>query len=249
MFRRIAIFVILISVSLGLSACNNSERAEFNKLEEIKVMEANYLFFQKNESKQLKLVLPYKLDQLHIEKLAIVGYEEVEVRIIGIIENTITISIAKFIPEFDEVKVILNDGSTLVLSVGRHILEMIDVPSTTTQTEDNWNIDNLHSYTDETLSYISEVSFKNVNNQYRVGLYMPMAFIHFIEISQPTITKVTESKYSYRFQITDHFLKQNNIQNITTETILYQENLITKERKFILKELIPLSLKVNPQLN
>ncbi|NJJ39174.1 hypothetical protein [Paenibacillus apii] len=246
MFKRIVIFVVFISISFSLSACNsNSQPTEFNKLQEIRVLDSNYLFFQKNESKQLKLVLPYKVEELHIEKLSLVGHENVKVRILDIIENTISISINEYISEFDKVKVTLKEGSTLVLSVGNYFFELIDIPNNATQTDDKWNVENLHSYTDETLSYISNVTFKNVNSNSRVDIQMPQAFIQVLKISQPKITKVAEKKYSYKFQITDSFLKQTKTKNISTETIWYQENLKTKEHKFILKEFIPLSLNVS----
>lgn len=243
MRRKTNILFIIIFLLLAGCANDNLEEITIQHLENYDVAQVNYLIYNVPDGqtyKQLTLSFPYKIEGLNIKRISLFQDEEMalnEPRIINTNENELTIEMPEYIPEFNKMKVTLDNDQTIILDVGQYYFEKFSEFNYENHGLVTMSITSLHAkFLDG--EFVITTTFRD-----KIDSEVEFKFPENIEkyISNLNFKKVDAEQYVFTANISKDILLDQNIDVATIDIGFVQNN--QGRKRFIIKSSHPIHLK------
>lgn len=242
----------LLTFLLFLTACDLSG-GRLSKDEEfenkIKKMEAtnqsavNYLFYEKNHSKELILAFPFQIEEFSPKEVEFLQDENV---VSGVFEllasdpqnNQIRVMLNEYIPEFNRVRLTLNHSDrTLNLHTGQYYFEQYAESDQPISVQDHVVLKYMHSQ-DQDNKYFSEVILYNKSGS-DISVLFPKKLRDTGYENKMHLLGEKKKKVTYSFQVTlpQRYYSHNKLDQVNFETRWIQTTK-DKRQKFIFSDFV-----------
>ncbi|NBI30976.1 hypothetical protein [Chengkuizengella marina] len=243
----ISVFMFLL-ISCNTLEDNIDSDNSISSIEKHEQKEVNYLYFYDNESRELTLYFPLDLNGFNIKKGVLlqeneIVNENISINISDTMDNKVSITIHEYTPGFNRIKFDLESGETLNLHTGQFYFEKWKYPTYNLSKEDEWHIYEMHSVHEGNMIK-GNVTFRKGSNSILHALLPTKAKDVGVEINLEK-TKEEENivSFDYVINLPYAYLYQNEIKNMTFNLIWVQEELESKQTRFLLNEYIPIDIE------
>lgn len=199
----------------------------YNKLRNLDVSNENHFIYNADsfEKKNITLTFTFAIENLDIDHISLYADKDQVMKDVTIInkeENKLVIQLNEFIPYFNNVYIILKNGTDLKLDVGEYYLEKFSMDDFSNYKSDLMTIEQYHDSFEKGKYTMYAVITKN--DKSKINYILPkktMPYIRNLRFTQKDLNDETV-KYSLSFEMDKGIVSDRKLDEVYSEVALVQ---------------------------
>jgi hypothetical protein len=242
--------MLLLTNSIYLFGCTNTSQekvidetrdTQLEYIRQVRIRENSYFIFNSHDDspQKIKISFPYRIEGLNIKKASLLLNNEVvleNMKITLINENELTVNI-NFIPEFNAIEVLLEDGKIVRLNPGQYYFEKFEEENLNDFEKQILEVRNFHlKFKNGHL--LADVILPQDNNS-KIEYLLPSHIRKYASDLKFSHHKTDDNSVQYTLEanISHDILLKNNLDSITFDIGIIQN--YKNKKWFLIKGKVP----------